>query len=303
MSFQASSDGGRDGNGDGSPPARYAFDEFVVDAEARTLVRAGEPVALTPKAFDTLLALLRRSGRLVSKDELLATIWPDTFIEEATLAQNVFTVRRALGSRADGGAFIETVPKHGYRFAVEVRPLPAAPPPRVASPAVPPPLPLSLPTAPPVSSPLPPPPAAPALALPPRVAEARRWPVATLALLLLVSAAVVVAIGARRRPAPPAPPAFRPQRVERLTVDGTARHAAVSASGTYVALVRAEADGRQGLWLRQSAASATVAVVPPAAVDYGGLVFAPGDRSILYVLYPHGESIASLYEVPTLGGI
>lgn len=279
MSFQAASNG----RGDGPAPACYAFDDFVLDAERRTLRRDGRPVALTPKAFDTLLALVRRSGRLVGKDELLAAVWPDTFIEEATLAQNVFTVRKALAARPDGGAYIETVPRHGYRFAVdvcEVASVPSAPELAAIAAGLPP---AASPTTPRVE--------------PPR----RSWALGGV-LLMLVSAATVLTLGARRDLATLGPAPFQPRRVERLTDDGRARRAAVSHSGAYVAFVRAEADGRQGLWLRQAAASALVPVLPPAEVDFAGLAFAPDDGSLVYALYPHGEAIGALYEVPVLGG-
>jgi Tol biopolymer transport system component/DNA-binding winged helix-turn-helix (wHTH) protein len=98
----------------------YEFDRFTLDASERVLLREGKPVRLTPKEFETLLALVRGAGRVMSKEELLKEIWPDTFVGEATLAQNVFTLRKALGEPGAGGAFVETVPRRGYRFAVEV---------------------------------------------------------------------------------------------------------------------------------------------------------------------------------------
>jgi Tol biopolymer transport system component/DNA-binding winged helix-turn-helix (wHTH) protein len=98
----------------------YDFDRFTLDASERLLLREGRPVRLTPKEFDTLLALVRGAGRVMSKEDLLKEIWPDTFVGEATLAQNVFTLRKALGEPEGGGAFVETVPRRGYRFAVEV---------------------------------------------------------------------------------------------------------------------------------------------------------------------------------------
>jgi Tol biopolymer transport system component/DNA-binding winged helix-turn-helix (wHTH) protein len=99
----------------------YEFDRFTLDAVERVLLREGRPVRLTPKEFETLLALVRGAGHVMSKEELLKEIWPDTFVGEATLAQNVFTLRKALGEPEGGGAFVETVPRRGYRFAVEVR--------------------------------------------------------------------------------------------------------------------------------------------------------------------------------------
>jgi TolB-like protein/DNA-binding winged helix-turn-helix (wHTH) protein/Flp pilus assembly protein TadD len=99
----------------------YEFGEFQLDAAERCLLRSGEPVSLTPKAFDTLLLLVSRSGHIVEKDELLREVWPDAFVEEATVAQNIFTLRKALGQAGEGPRFIETIPKRGYRFIANVR--------------------------------------------------------------------------------------------------------------------------------------------------------------------------------------
>lgn len=99
----------------------YEFGPYRLDASERQLWRGTEAVHLTPKELDTLSALVRGAGRLMSKEELLKEIWPDTFVGEATLAQNVFTLRRALGEAEGGKSYIETVPRRGYRFASPVR--------------------------------------------------------------------------------------------------------------------------------------------------------------------------------------
>ncbi len=99
----------------------FNFGNFTLDLERRLLLRDGEPVPLTPKAFDTLALLVRRSGHVVGKDELLEEIWADAFVEESTIAQNVFTLRKALGQKQTENQFIETVPKHGYRFIADVK--------------------------------------------------------------------------------------------------------------------------------------------------------------------------------------
>jgi Tol biopolymer transport system component/DNA-binding winged helix-turn-helix (wHTH) protein len=98
----------------------YEFGAYTLDAGERVLRRGEESVHLTPKEFETLLALVRGAGRVMSKEELLKGIWPDTFVGEATLAQNVFTLRKALGEAEGGKPYIETVPRRGYRFAVKV---------------------------------------------------------------------------------------------------------------------------------------------------------------------------------------
>jgi len=103
----------------------YRFDRFVLDPVERILLCDGTPVSLTPKAFDTLVCLVRNQGRMVTKDELLRQIWPDTFVEEINLAVNISTIRKALGESPQECRFIATVPGHGYRFVAEVRNLPS----------------------------------------------------------------------------------------------------------------------------------------------------------------------------------
>ncbi len=99
----------------------YEFGDFRVDEDQRVLLRGDEVVSLTPKAFDTLLAFVQNSSLVLEKEWLLEAIWPDTFVEEANLAVNVSLLRKVLGERPDGGGYIDTVPRRGYRFAVPVR--------------------------------------------------------------------------------------------------------------------------------------------------------------------------------------
>src|SRR5687768_18280195 len=99
----------------------YEFGDFRLDASERVLSRRGVTVPLTPKAIDLLLALVEQPGRLLDKETLLKTVWPDTFVEENNLADNIFKLRRVLGEGEHGPKFIETVPKRGYRFVADVR--------------------------------------------------------------------------------------------------------------------------------------------------------------------------------------
>src|SRR5262245_29907637 len=99
----------------------YEFDHFRLDLAEKMLTRDGAAVPLTPKAFDTLALLVEKSGRLVEKDELMNHLWPDTFVEENNLSQNIYLVRKALGEESQGSRYIETVPRRGYRFAAPVR--------------------------------------------------------------------------------------------------------------------------------------------------------------------------------------
>ena len=76
---------------------------------------------LTPKVFDTLLALLENSSHVLTKKELMQQVWPDSFVEENNLAQNISILRKALGQGKEGEHYIQTVPKRGYRFVADVR--------------------------------------------------------------------------------------------------------------------------------------------------------------------------------------
>ena len=98
----------------------YEFGPFRLDASRRRLLRGGEVVPLTPKAFDTLLALVEQSGRVVEKDDLMERVWPGVAVEENNLTQNFSALRKALGERREEPQYIATVPGLGYRFIASV---------------------------------------------------------------------------------------------------------------------------------------------------------------------------------------
>jgi DNA-binding winged helix-turn-helix (wHTH) protein len=101
------------------PPKPFDFGPFRLDPGERLVLRNGKPVALTPKAFDVLALLIERRGHLVEKAELMNEIWADCFVEEANLTRTIWMLRQALGDGCNGNSFIQTIPKHGYRFAAE----------------------------------------------------------------------------------------------------------------------------------------------------------------------------------------
>ncbi len=103
------------------PKVFYEFGPFRVDPEKQVLLREDHPVAITPKVFETLLILVRRSREAVSKEDLMKSLWPDAFVEEANLSQNIFMLRKALGDTPEDRRYIVTLPGRGYRFAEQVR--------------------------------------------------------------------------------------------------------------------------------------------------------------------------------------
>lgn len=101
----------------------YEFGPFRLEPAEHKLSRGDDLVALTPKVFDMLVMLVRNNGHLMEKDELIRSLWPDAFVEEGNLSNNVFVLRKALGNDHE---YIETVPRRGYRFVGAVRQLPSA---------------------------------------------------------------------------------------------------------------------------------------------------------------------------------
>ena len=103
------------------PKVLYEFGPFRADPERQILSRENQVVPVTPKVFETLLILVRRSGEVVTKDDLMKELWPDAFVEESNLSQNIFMLRKALGDAAEDRKYIVTIPGRGYRFATDVR--------------------------------------------------------------------------------------------------------------------------------------------------------------------------------------
>ena len=103
-----------------NPRHFYDFGAYRVDEAERLLLRGDEVVPLTPKAFEVLLVLVESSGRVLSKDELMKRVWPDTIVEEANLSHNIYKLRDALGEGRDGEKYIQTLPRRGYRFVAKV---------------------------------------------------------------------------------------------------------------------------------------------------------------------------------------
>ena len=98
----------------------YEFGPFRLEVGEHRLVREGQSIPLTGKAFDTLCVLVERHGKLVPKQDLMSAVWPETAVEENNLDRNISTLRKTLGEGTNGQSFIETVPRVGYRFVAPV---------------------------------------------------------------------------------------------------------------------------------------------------------------------------------------
>jgi DNA-binding winged helix-turn-helix (wHTH) protein/Tol biopolymer transport system component len=204
----------------------YQFGAFRLDTVRRRLRRGDELLPLTPKAFDTLAVLLSRSGQVVEKEEILKAVWPDTFVEDATLAQNIATIRRVLGDTAETPAYIATVPRRGYRFLQTVH---------EAAEATPQPLSAA-------------PPALDNARTAGRTARERLW--------MMVAAGLALAVGAlgisswRATQTPAAPFAFTISPPDGTTFSTSGAFMTVSPDGRALAFVAVSSNGTDSLWLR-----------------------------------------------------
>jgi eukaryotic-like serine/threonine-protein kinase len=285
----------------------YAFGPFRLDVDERLLMRDGRMTPLPPKVFDTLLVLVENSGRVVSKDELMQSLWPDTFVEESNLTQNISQLRRALGEGAAGAQYIETIPKRGYRFVAGVQSLAVNG--------------VSGEEAIAVNGHAPAPAGAPAdqhagqsdvreQTLPPAVeveteklSRNRSVAVATL-ITFSVSVVVLALVVASRRAGNnggQAGAAFQQVTLTKLTASGNVLFPTISHDGKFVVYAAQDGD-LQSLWVRQLAPNSSAQIVAPAEVIFVGVTFSHDDNLIYYVARRKGEEVNKLYQVPLLGG-
>lgn len=99
----------------------YEFGPYRLDVDEHLLLRDGVKLSLTLKTYEILLLLVQNVGRVIEKGELMNRVWPNSFVDEANLTQNIFMLRKVLGANPEGHKYIETVPRRGYRFATAVR--------------------------------------------------------------------------------------------------------------------------------------------------------------------------------------
>ncbi len=250
---------------------REVFDcgDVRVDLGRVQVTRGGQPVPLEPKTFEVLRYLIEHRDRLVTKEELLDTVWKDVFVTPNVLTRAIAQLRKGIGDEAHDSTFIETAAKRGYRFIAPVTLVAAESEggTRVHTPA------------PPVP---------------------RRWPWAAAAAIVLVALGVLAALALRDEGAGDG----ASLRIERITGSGDVIDAAMSPDGNYIAYVRA-AGGVQSLWVRQLRTGSAIELVPPAAVGYWGVAFTPDGTSIYYAVKgpaPFADPGGTLFALPVLGG-
>ena len=259
----------------------YEFSAFRIDAQEKLLLRAGERIPLTPKAFDTLLILVERHGHIVEKNELMQMVWPDATVEENNLNQNISTIRKALGENSSTQQFIETLPRRGYRFIAEVKEVvPPGPEPLLTSVS-------------PVKQNV----AAPPPTAPPRpLARLGFW----LGLLLVALLGLVYFLVAKRDTAARIT-GTATIKINRLPNTSGAWELAISPDGKLVAFIVGDVS-KQSLRVKQIDTAADTVLLEHEAGRFRGLTFAPDGKSLYYSQREPNASAHVLYRKPIQGG-
>ncbi|HLM03264.1 MAG TPA: winged helix-turn-helix domain-containing protein [Pyrinomonadaceae bacterium] len=288
----------------------FKFDDFHLDVDERCLTFQNEPVSLTPKAFQTLVVLLRNRGKVVEKEYFLNEVWADTFVEESTLAQNILTLRKTLSRFQKDKEFIVTVPRRGYQFVGDVQEIAGvdeeiivvekrtrthliAEQREIHD---------SIETNPGTSS--------DKLAVNSRRSLLRNGfslrGALSVGLLVLLAFTIgyfaAFGFGWNRSFAESQ---FKKFRVDTIVADADIRNSAISPNGKHLALVQVK-NGVQSLYLRQIENGNTAEIVPRINGKFIGAVFSPRDEQIYYsvneTLEPNQPAVSTLYKVSVLGG-
>lgn len=281
----------------------YEFGPFHLDATRRVLLKQGEPLKLFPKEFDTLLALVERSGELLEKDELMRKVWQDSIVEESNLATNISHLRKLLGETRDQHDYIVTVPGRGYRFVAGVTQafdeLIVRERARItieeteetdvvdsvsdvsASP-------VEMGNA--LSS-------KPATALS-KMSKVKVLLVTAAILMVLAVSAGLVSRSLHRS----APISFQNVTVKQLTSNSRATIATLSPDGKLFVYASREA-GNEGLWLGTVSGADAVCLRPYEDVTYRSINFSPDGSTVFYVAVGEGSPSGALFRMPVLGGV
>src|SRR5262249_55785363 len=309
----------------------YRFAEFTLDSDQRILLRKGKALPVAPKVFDTLLILVENKGRVLTRDELMTRLWPDTFVEEANLTFNIQQLRKSLGDSARRPRYIETIPRRGYRFVAQVEEVlsesgagsdqiirrssglqwpDAAGEPKSEPETQKPEAATKLSNESHAAIPEKSLDARPARRAAPTSASKRTLPPAAALVAVLVGIGFVFwkfAISSNHssnesKQAGGKSVVELPLKVEKLTQDGQSRRAAISPDGKYVAYTR-DFEQKSSIWLRQLATNTNIEIVPAPDRVYG-LGFANSGEYLFFVKRGEPpEYQGALYRVSVLGGV
>jgi Tol biopolymer transport system component/DNA-binding winged helix-turn-helix (wHTH) protein len=292
----------------------YRFGAYQLDPRERVLKRNDEIIPLPLKPFGVLLVLVEQRGSVVSKEELIRQVWPNSFVEEANLARHIYLLRRTLGEGPEGvkGAgskrhYIQTIPGRGYRLACEVEA--ECPEPRVEEHGVIQGDEATAGNGDPSHSRITQQGEEAAVMSERGASDAspgqsrRSWRpsgyhllAAALILIALVSLSFFFIIPRFRINEPRPEPA-----ISRLTNNGNVLVGSISPDGKYIGAI-VEKNAQHSVWVRFIASGGEKQIAPPASFNLGGLVFSPDSSFVYYNGTTKQDGVSTLYQVPIIGG-
>jgi Tol biopolymer transport system component/DNA-binding winged helix-turn-helix (wHTH) protein len=258
----------------------YSFGEFTLNVEDHTLSRNGENIPITPKMFDLLLVLVQNPQKVLRKEFLLQSVWPDSFVEEGNITFNIRQLRKAMNDDAQAPLYIETIPRRGYRFLMPVESFTTVTPDKDEETIA----------------------QEKEQAAPTPVRKSRPYVLVAMTASVLVIGALLIAGWLFRRQSSTAPILSKPFSLEKLSTDGGVFHVAISPDGKNIVYTH-RVVGKQALWLRQLETSTNVPIVPPSDDFYGGLAIAPDGNTVYFVRGSLADPQLSIYRMPIFGGV
>lgn len=259
---------------------RFEFCNYSLDTRERVLLREGQPLSITPKTFQLLRVLVENPGRIVEKEEIIQSVWADSFVEDGNLAFTMRLLRKALGDDRQNPRFIETVPRRGYRFIAEVKEAADEPVLTNGSKTVQP-----VPVEKAVGS-----------------STAARFLVPLILILAAGTVFTAFWIG-KGRSETSAPVLSAPFASEKLSTNGKVFSAAISPDGRTVVYTNRN-SGKQSVWIRQLESANNVQIIPPSDDRYYEFAFSPDGNSLYFTRRPKGSEIqGDIYRVSIFGGI
>ncbi len=270
-------------NGASADGRRFVFGEFTVDPSNRVVLHGNDVVPVTAKVFDVLVVFVQNPGRLLTKDELIAEVWPGNFVEEGNLARNVSFLRNALGDTGRTHKYISTVQGKGYRFIAEVDETA-----RAASD-------VSVKNGASVIAPV---------GLSMGDAGRRHRTIWMVAIgILILSGITLIASQIGFLPSQSANrPSFERVRQTKLTQDGNVFYSRISPDGQYLAYIGLSEE-KQSLNVRQLSTGSVLTILPSAAgVKYYALAFGADNSFIYYIRKEPNAGTGSIFRMPLLGG-
>lgn len=263
----------------------YSFADFRLDPERRLLLHQGENVALHPKSFDLLLALIENRDRILSKNELLDLVWENQFVEENNLAVQISTLRKIFGEKRDEHRFIVTIPGKGYRFIADVEEENGYKE-KISDTSE-----LNSDSAKLYESNV--------KRVEKNVIKTRSFSVPFLT--VCIGVLFLIALTAKMFWKNSDRAEAKQTKLSRLTTNGKIGNAVLTSDGKFMVFVQKESDG-ESLWLKQLETGSQTRIAEPQKLEYVGLAVSPDDKFIYYSVFQNNQSNGWMRRISLIGG-